>query len=78
MSLERRHGWFLVAVAGWSFLIWATFARNLYDAWSDGEDRAQGYWVAHSVLIVVSVVLAVFILRLGLRVLRGTRTRTPT
>jgi len=73
MRLERRYGWFLVGVAGWSFVIWATFAKNLYDAWSDGEDRAQGYWIAHSVLIVVSVVLAVFIARLGLRVLRGDR-----
>ncbi|WP_205471403.1 SCO4848 family membrane protein [Nocardioides sp. SYSU D00038] len=70
MRLERRHGWFLVGVAVWNFVTWAMFARNLYDAHSSGEDRPRGYWIAHSVLICVNLVLGVAFLRLGRRVLR--------
>ncbi len=73
MRLERRHGWFLVGVAVWNFVTWAMFARNLYEAYDAGEDRPQGYWVAHSVLIVVNVVLGVVFARLGLRALRSSR-----
>ena len=71
MKLERKHGWFLVGVAVWNFVIWATFAKNLYAAHADGEDRPQGYWIAHSVLIVVNVVLGVVFARLGAKVLKG-------
>lgn len=70
MKLERRHGWLLVAVAVWNVVIWLTFAKNLYQAHSSGEDRATGYWVAHSVLIVVDLAIGVVLGRLGLRLLR--------
>jgi len=78
MKLERKHGWFLVGVAVWNFVIWATFAKNLYAAHSDGEDRPQGYWIAHTVLIVVNIVLGVFFARLGAKVLRSTPDRDRT
>lgn len=71
MKLERKHGWFLVGVGLWNFFIWATFAKNLASAHSSGEDRPQGYWIAHSVLIVVNVVLGVLFLGLGRKVLKG-------
>ena len=71
MTLTRRHGWLLLAVAAWNVVIWLTFAKNLHAAYADGEDRATGYWVAHSVLIVVDLVIAVVLARLGLRVLRS-------
>jgi hypothetical protein len=69
----RRTGWFLVAVAIWNFFIWLTFAKNLYQAHADGEDRATGYWVAHSVLIVVDLALGVVFAVLGVRMLRARR-----
>ena len=69
MRLERRHGWLLLAVAIWNVVIWLTFARNLYDAHASGEDRPTGYWVAHSVLIVVDLVIAVVLARLAWKVL---------
>ncbi len=72
MKLERKHGWLLVGVAVWNFVIWLTFAKNLYQAHSSGEDRATGYWVAHSGLIVVDLVIGIVLGRLGLGILRKT------
>ena len=70
MTLERRHGWLLAAIAAWNVFIWITFAKNLSDASRAGEDRATGYWVAHTVLIVVGLITAVLLFRLARRVLR--------
>ncbi len=75
MRLDRRHGWLLVAIALWNFFTWTTFARNLWTAHAAGEDRATGYWLAHSVLIVVGLVIGVVLGRLGLRILRASRTQ---
>ena len=75
MTLGRRHGWLLLAIAAWNVVIWLTFAKNLSAAYADGEDRATGYWVAHTVLIVVGLVIAVVLTRLGLRVLRADPSR---
>ena len=71
MTLERRHGWLLLAIAGWNVVIWLTFAKNLQAAYADGEDRATAYWVAHTVLIVVDLVIAVVLARLGWRLVRS-------
>jgi hypothetical protein len=71
MTLERRHGWLLLAIAAWNVIIWLTFAKNLHAAYADGEDRATAYWVAHTVLIVVDLVIAVVLARLGRRLLRS-------
>jgi hypothetical protein len=75
MRLTRRHGWLLLAIAAWNVVIWLTFAKNLHAAHADGEDRATAYWVAHTVLIVVDLVIAVVLTRLGLRLLKS---REPT
>lgn len=69
MSVGRRTGWFLVAMAVWNAFIWLTFAKNLSAAHADGEDRATGYWVAHTVLIVVNLALGVVFAVLGTRIL---------
>ena len=71
MTLERRHGWLLLAIAAWNVVIWLTFAKNLYSAHADGEDRATAYWVAHTVLIVVDLGIAVVLARLGWRLVRS-------
>lgn len=75
MTVGRRTGWFLVAMAAWNFFTWLMFAKNLYQAHADGEDRATGYWVAHTMLIVVNLVLGVVFAVLGTRILRN-RSRT--
>ena len=46
-------------MAVWNAFIWLTFAKNLSEAHADGEDRATGYWVAHTMLIVVNLALGV-------------------
>lgn len=74
MKLERRHALLLLAVAAWNVLTFSMFARNLYAAYDRGEDRATGYWVAHSVLIVVNFAIAWVLARLGWRALRSTTT----
>ena len=66
-ELERKHGWLLLGVAAWNVVIWVTFAKNLSAALRAGEDRPTGYWVAHTVLIVVDLVIAVVLARLGCR-----------
>ena len=48
----------------------ATTPENLVNAAQEGEDRATGYWVAHTVLIVVNFVIAA----LGWKALRSTRS----
>ncbi len=70
MRFERRHGLLLVGVAVWNVVTFGMFARNLYAAYAAGEDRPTGYWIAHSVLIVVNVLIAAVLGRLGWKVLR--------
>ena len=70
MTLGRRHGLLLLAVAAWNVLTFGMFARNLYAAYAGGEDRETGYWVAHSVLIVVNIGIAAVLGRLGWKILR--------
>lgn len=73
MKLERRHAVLLLAVAAWNVVTFGNFARNLYSAYESGEERATGYWVAHSVLIVVNVAIAAVLGSLGWRAWRATR-----
>ena len=73
MRFERKHGVLLLVVAVWNVLTFGMFARNLYAAYAAGEDRATGYWVAHSVLIVVNFAIAAVLGRLGWRAVRSSR-----
>ena len=72
MRLDRRDGWFFAAVTVWGVVTWTMFARNLYDAHAAGEDRPAGYWVAHTMLIVVNLVLTGVFARYAWRTLRAT------
>ena len=71
MRFERKHAWLLIGIAAWMVVTWLMFARNLGEAYADGEDRPSGYWVAHSMLILVNLVIAAVLARLGLRALRA-------
>jgi hypothetical protein len=71
VKLERRHALLLLGVAVWNVLTFGMFTRNLYAAYAAGEERATGYWVAHSVLIVVNFVIAALLGRLGWKALRS-------
>ena len=74
MTFSRRHVLLLWAIAAWNLLTYANFAENLLAAQRAGEDRPTGYWVAHTVLIVVNVLIAVVLARLGWRAHKALRT----
>ena len=73
MKFERKHALLLVGVAVWNFVTWFMFAKNLSDAHASGEDRATGYWVAHTVLIVVNLIIGAVLGTVGVKALRATR-----
>lgn len=78
MILRRKHAVLLLAIAVWNVFTYATFTKNLAAAHARGEDRPTGYWVAHSVLIVVNLVIAVVLGRLGARAWKATDDRSPS
>jgi hypothetical protein len=73
VKFERKHAVLLLAVAAWNVVTFGTFARNLWAAYESGEDRATGYWVAHSVLIVVNFLIAGVLGSLGWKALKSDR-----
>lgn len=70
MRMTKRHGVLLLAIAAWNVFSFGNFARNLYSAYAAGEERATGYWVAHTVLIVVNFAIAAVLGTLGAKILR--------
>jgi hypothetical protein len=78
VKFRRQHAVLLLAVAAWNVFSYATFAKNLAAAHASGEDRPTGYWVAHVMLIVVNLVIAAVLARLGLKAWKATGSRTNT
>jgi hypothetical protein len=76
--LRRKHAVLLLAVAAWNVLTYATFTKNLAAAHARGEDRPTGYWVAHTVLIVVNLLIAGVLGRMGVKALRSDAARERT
>lgn len=74
MKFEKKHAWLLIGVAIWNFFIWITFAKNLSAAHSRGEDHPTGYWVAHTILIVVDLILGAVLGALGVKALRAAKS----
>jgi hypothetical protein len=75
VKLERKHAVLFLAIALWNLLSYANFARNLAEVAASGEERSTGYYVAHIVLIVVNLVIAAVLARLGWKAWRATATR---
>ncbi len=71
MKLERKHALVLLAIALWNVLTYAQFTKALA---TTEEDRPTAYFVAHGVLIVVNLVIAVVLGRWGWRALRADRS----
>lgn len=72
---RRKHAVLFLAIAAWNVLTYATFTKNLIAAHQRGEDRPTGYWVAHTVLIIVNLVIAGVLGLLGFRAWRATGSR---
>jgi hypothetical protein len=64
VTLSRRYAWLLFAIAAWNVFVWVTFIRNL--AADDG--RPTGFYVAHTILIVVDLLIAVVLATIGARI----------
>jgi hypothetical protein len=75
MRFERRHAVLLLAVAVWNVVTFGNFARNLFAAYQEGEERATAYWVAHTLLIVGNLAIAALLGALGWKAWRATRAR---
>lgn len=71
MRFERKHAVVLLLVAAWNVLTYAQFTKALIQT---EEDRATGYYVAHSILIVVNLAIALVLGRWGWKAWRATRT----
>ena len=70
MRFERKHAVVLLLVAVWNVLTYARFTKALIDT---QEDRPTAYYVAHSILIVVNLVIAVVLGRWGWTALRASQ-----
>jgi hypothetical protein len=75
VKLERRHAWILLAIALWNVVSYSQFTVNLINT---EEDRSAGYYAAHTVLIVVNLLIAVLLGRWGLRALAANRETSRT
>ncbi len=76
MKLSRPVSWFLLAFGVWSWVVWTTFAKNLWKdgsglAFDDGKPTAY-FWV-HLTLAIVSFLLGTAIGLIGLRGVRAHR-----
>ena len=72
MRFERKHSVLFLAIAAWNVFSYSNFAKNLAQAHQRGEERPTGYWVAHIVLIVVNLVVAGVLGRLGVKAWKAT------
>lgn len=76
IRLGPRLAWFLLGVAAWNVITYATFIRNL----AGTEGRPAGFYIAHIVLIVVNLAIAGVLGTVGVRALRArysARNNTP-
>ncbi|MFD7116252.1 SCO4848 family membrane protein [Streptomyces sp. NPDC059922] len=77
MKLNRPVSWFLLAFGVWSWFIWITFVKNL---WQDGSGLAfddagdpTGYFWVHLTLAIVSFLLGTAVGVIGFRSVRALR-----
>jgi hypothetical protein len=70
VRFERKHAVVLLLVAAWNVLTYARFTKALVDT---QEDRPTGYYVAHSILIVVNIIIAAVLGRWGWQALKADR-----
>lgn len=66
MRITKKLAVFLLAIAAWNVVTYAVFIRNL----AATEDRPTGFYVAHTVLIVVNLAIAAALAVVGYKALR--------
>jgi hypothetical protein len=73
MRLTRRVSGFLIGFGIWSWIIWPTFLKNIWQDERSWHDGPTGFFVVHLVLTVVSLALGTVIGWLGIRGWRAAR-----
>jgi len=74
MKFERKHAVALLGVAVWNVVTYAQFTKALINT---EEDRPTGYYVAHTILIVVNVIIAGVLGRWGWQAWKATKAAPP-
>ncbi|GAA0595823.1 hypothetical protein HPO96_30650 [Kribbella sandramycini] len=78
MKLERKHAVVLLGIAVWNVVTYLRFIKALVET---PEDRPTGYYVAHSILIVVNLAIAGVLGTWGVKAYKASRVsggRKPT
>ena len=69
MKLERKHAVVLLAIAAWNVITYVRFIKALVDT----EVRPTGYYVAHTILIVVNLLIAALLGTWGVRAYKAAK-----
>lgn len=69
VRITKKISALLLGVAGWNAVTYAVFIRNL----AKTEGRPTGFYVAHTVLIIVNLVIAGALGTIGWKALRAER-----
>lgn len=80
MKLSRPVSWFLLAFGVWSWFIWITFVKNLWQDTSglafDGSGNPTAYFWVHLLLAITSFILGTAVGVIGFRGLRALRAES--
>ena len=71
MKLERKHALILIGIAAWNVVTYVTFIKNL----AATQGRPTGYYVAHTVLIIVNLLIAALLGTWGYRAYKASRVK---
>ncbi|MFG1912976.1 SCO4848 family membrane protein [Kribbella sp. NPDC048928] len=69
MKLERKHAYVLLGIAAWNVVTYLRFIKALMDT----EDRPTGYYVAHTILIIVNLLIAALLGTWGVRAYKAAK-----
>ncbi|RZU15484.1 hypothetical protein EV645_3022 [Kribbella rubisoli] len=69
MKLERKHALVLLAIAAWNVITYLRFIKALMDT----EGRPTGYYVAHTILVIVNLLIAVLLGTWGVRAYKAAK-----
>jgi hypothetical protein len=69
VKLERKHAIVLLAIAAWNVITYARFIKALMDT----EGRPTGYYVAHTILIIVNFLIAALLGTWGVRAYKAAK-----
>ncbi|HEY0168061.1 MAG TPA: hypothetical protein VGB75_13550 [Jatrophihabitans sp.] len=67
MRLSRRVSGLLIGFGVWSWIIWPTFLKNVWQDERSWQDGPTGFFLVHLALTVVSLALGAAIGWLGVR-----------